>query len=175
VAVLDETGLMLQPLVRRTWGPEGQTPVMYSWDRHDRLSAQGALTVSPQRRRLGLYFSAQEGNLRAPDVATFLRQLYRQLRRPLIVVLDRWAPHRTAARQLWADGGERFWFEWLPAYAPELNPVDKLWSHTKYGDLANYIPEDLFALEGAFVDSLFSTCRRPELLRSFFHAAKLRI
>jgi len=166
---------MLQPLVRRTWAPQGQTPVMYSWDRHDRLSALGALTVSPKRRRFGLYFSAQEGNLRASDVATFLRQVHRQIRRPLIVVLDRWNAHRAAARKLWAGGSNRFWFEWLPAYAPELNPVDKMWSHTKYGDLANYIPEDLWALEGKFVDSLWETHDQPDLLRSFFHAAKLPI
>ena len=31
--------------------------------------------------------------------------------------------------------------EWLPAYAPDLNPVEPAWSHTKYGDLANYVPE----------------------------------
>lgn len=166
---------MLQPLVRRTWGPQGHTPVMYSWDRHDRLSALGALTVSPRRRRLGLYFSAQEGNLRASDVETFLRQVYRQVRAGVIVILDRWAPHRAAARKLWSDGSNRFWFEWLPAYAPDLNPVDKMWGHTKYGDLANYIPEDLLALEGAFLESLWSTRRQPTLLRSFFHAAKLRI
>ena len=35
---LDETGLMLAPLVRRTWPPRGWRPVMYCWDRHDRLS-----------------------------------------------------------------------------------------------------------------------------------------
>lgn len=173
--MLDETGLMLQPVVRRTWGPEGQTPLLYSWDRHDRLSALGALTVSPRRRRFGLYFSAQEGNFRAPDVVSFLRAVYRQVGRPLIVVLDRWSVHRTAARQLWADGRDRFWFEWLPAYAPDLNPVDKMWSHTKYGDLANYVPDDLWTLKGAFLASLRDTHRQPRLLRSFFHAAKLPI
>jgi len=173
--VLDETGLMLQPVVRRTWGPEGQTPLLYSWDRHDRLSALGALTVSPRRRRFGLYVSAQEANLRAADVARFLRELYRHVGKRLIVVLDRWAVHRAAARQLWADGSNRFWFEWLPAYAPDLNPVDKLWSHTKYGDLPNYIPEDLWTLEGAFLESLRDTQSQPGLLRSFFHAAKLPI
>ncbi len=148
---------------------------MYSWDRHDRLSALGALTVSPERRRFGLYFSAQKGNLRTPEVATFLRQLHRQIRRPLIVVWDRWNVHRAAARELWSAGSNRFWFEWLPAYAPELNPVDKMWSHTKCGDLANSIPEDLWALEGAFVDSLWDTRSQPELLRSFFHAARLKL
>jgi transposase len=173
--VLDETGLMLQPLVRRTWAPAGRPPVMYSWDRHARLSALGALSVSPKRRRLGLYFSAQQGNLRTPDVARFLRQVCRQVRRPLIVVWDRWNVHPTAAQRLWGHGGNRFWFEWLPAYAPELNPVDKMWSHTKFGDLANYIPDDLWALEGALVDSLCDTPSQPDLLPSFFHAAKLPI
>jgi len=61
----DETGLMLQPLVRRTWAPRGQTPVMYGWDRHDRLSAMASLTVAPQRRRIGLYFQMHERNVTA--------------------------------------------------------------------------------------------------------------
>jgi transposase len=33
-------------------------------------------------------------------------------------------------------------FEWLPAYAPELNPVEARWSNTKYSDLANFVPDD---------------------------------
>ena len=33
-------------------------------------------------------------------------------------------------------------FEWLPAYASELNPVEARWSHTKYGQLANFVPDD---------------------------------
>jgi len=45
---------MLQPTVRRTWAPRGQTPILKSYDRHDRLTAVSAVTVSPQRRRLGL-------------------------------------------------------------------------------------------------------------------------
>jgi transposase len=43
VVFLDETGLMLQPLVRRTWVPKARTPMMYSWDRHDRLSVIASL------------------------------------------------------------------------------------------------------------------------------------
>ena len=29
IVFIDETGVMLQPVVRRTWGPQGQTPVLY--------------------------------------------------------------------------------------------------------------------------------------------------
>jgi len=170
---LDETGLMLQPLVRRTWAPRGWTPVMYSWDRHDRLSVMAALSLSAQARRIGLYFVVQDRNIQAEQVEAFLRQVQRALGRKLIVVMDRWVVHRKAAKSLFGD--ERFWIEWLPPYAPDLNPVEHVWKHTKYDDLANYVPDSLLDLEIEFDISIEGTRQRPELLRSFFHAADLGI
>jgi DDE superfamily endonuclease len=32
----------------------------------------------------------------------------------------------------------RLWLEFLPAYAPELNPVEYLWSHWKQHELPNF-------------------------------------
>ena len=170
---LDETGLMLQPLVRRSWAPRGRTPVMYCWDRHDRLSVIGALTLAPRRRRIGLYFLPQERNVTAEDAEAFVRAVQRSLRRSIVIVWDRWSVHRKAAKAF--AGDDRFWIEWLPPYAPDLNPVEHVWNHTKYGDLANYIPEDLLDLELELDWSMHQTQRRPELLRSFFHAAKLEL
>ena len=43
---------------------------------------------------------------------------------------------------------------WLPAYAPELNPVEQVWNHTKYKELANYLPDNLDALHDAVGFSL---------------------
>lgn len=171
--ILDETGLMLQPLVRRTWAPSGRTPVMYSWDRHDRLSVIAGLSLAARRRRIGLYFAVHEQNVTAEEVEDFLRQVQRHLRRRLIVIMDRWSVHRKAAKALAGDG--RFRVEWLPPYAPDLNPVEAVWDHTKYGDLANYIPDDLADLRGELDGSLGQTRRRPELLRSFFHSAELEL
>ena len=162
---------MLQPLVRRTWAPAGQTPVMYSWDRHDRLSVIAGLSLSARRRRIGLYFAVHEKNVKAQEAEAFLRQLQRSLGKKLIVVMDRWAVHRKVARML--AGDERFRIEWLPPYAPDLNPVEHVWNHTKYGDLANYVPDDLLDLELELECSIDQTRKRPELLRSFFHAAEL--
>ena len=164
---------MLQPLVRRTWAPQGQTPVMYSWDRHDRLSVIAGLTLSARSGRIGLYFAIHEKNVTAEEVEKFLRQVQRSLGRKLIVVMDRWAVHRKAAKALFGD--KRFWVEYLPPYAPDLNPVEHVWNHTKYGDLANYVPEDLLALELEVDWSIDQARQRPELLRSFFHAAKLKL
>jgi transposase len=170
---LDETGLMLQPLVRRTWAPEGQTPVMYSWDRHDRLSIVAGLSLASRRRRIGLYFVVHEHNVTAEEVEAFLREVQRHLRRRLIVVLDRWSVHRKAAKAL--AGDERFRVEWLPPYAPDLNPVEFVWDHSKYGDLANYVPDDLADLRKEMTESITQTRRRPKLLRSFFHGAELEL
>ena len=100
---------MLQPLVRRTWAPQGQTPVMYSWDRHDRLSVIAGLTLSARSGRIGLYFGIHKTNVTAEEVEMFLRQVQRSLGRKLIVVMDRWAVHRKAAKALFGD--KRFWIE----------------------------------------------------------------
>ena len=162
---------MLQPLCRRTWAPRGETPIQRAWDRHDRLSAIGAITVSPQRRRLGLFFRVHGHNIRAPDIVSFLRQLHRQVGRPIIVVWDRSSVHRSAAKQL----AHCKWLkvEWLPAYAPKLNPVEAVWTHTKYSDLANYVPNDVDELYDEVGNSLNDLHFTETLLRSCFHWAKL--
>jgi len=164
---------MLQPLVRRTWAPSGRTPVMCSWHRHDRLSVIAALSLAARRRRIGLYFAVHVKNVTAEEAEAFLRQVQRHLRRRLIVVMDRWSVHRKAAKAL--EGDERFAVQWLPPYAPDLNPVEYVWDHTKYGDLANYIPDDLADLRLELDASIAWTRRRPKLLRSFFHGAELEL
>jgi len=68
---------MLTPTVRRTLAPRGQTPLHYCWDRRDRISAISAITVSPKRKRLNLYFNLlpDNENVHAEDVVGFLRCL----------------------------------------------------------------------------------------------------
>jgi len=167
---------MLQPLVRRTWAPRGQTPIQYQWERHDRLSAISALSLAPRRRRLGLYWGLQEENIRGPDVVSFLRLLRRCLRRDMVLILDRWGVHRSArVRKYLESHGEKIRVEWLPGYAPELNPTEQVWNHAKYSDLANLAPPDLEEL-GRLVQSSFKRQRgQSRLLRSFFETARLRL
>lgn len=164
---------MLQPVVRRTWAPRGQTPVHHSWDRHDRLSAITALTVSPKRRRLGLYFDIHDHNIRTDEVEAFVRWVRRCFPKGIILVMDRLAAHRSAAKRLVARFGRRVAVEYLPAYAPELNPVEQVWGHTKYVDLANFIPDDVSHLEWEVTNSIEQTASDQRLLRAFFQHAKL--
>jgi len=164
---------MLQPTVRRTWAPKGQTPIHKSWDRRDRLSAISAVTVSPARRRLGLYFDILDHNVRTDDFEAFVAFVLRRLGRSVILVLDRYAVHRAAAKRLRERFGRRVSIEWLPAYAPELNPDEQVWNRAKYTDLANFIPQNVQELGRAMAASFRRTRGQQALLRSFFRHAEL--
>jgi hypothetical protein len=55
---IDETGLFLNPTVRRSWTPVGRTPVIGGDGGHrTKVSVIGAVTVSPRAHRLGFYFA----------------------------------------------------------------------------------------------------------------------
>jgi len=172
---LDESGFMLQPVNRRTWAPRGRTPVQYAWDRHDRISAIAALEYRPRSGRVGLHCALQPRNVNAEDLVAYLRQLRRDLRRPLILVCDRWSVHRSAITQLQAGGASWLEVEWLPPYAPDLNPAEGVWNHAKYVDLNNYVPDDRDDLGDRVAESLTIQHYRSPLLHSFLARAGLKL
>ncbi len=165
---------MLQPVVRRTWAPRGETPVHRSWDRHDRLSVISAITVSPQKRRLGLLFEIHDDNIHAEQAERFIRRLRRRLGgKRILLVWDRLNVHRSAARRLCRNEG--YVIEWLPAYAPDLNPVENVWGHVKYAELANFVPDDVTHLEAEVATSLHFMRAHQALLRGYFEHAGLSL
>ena len=166
---------MLQPVVRRTWAPQGETPILNCWDRHDRLSVISALTVSPKRRRLGLYFDIFDHNIVTDDFVHFVVRLRRRLRRSITLVMDRWQVHKSGVSRLQRRFDQRVAVEWLPAYGPELNPTEQVWSHTKYADLSNFVPDDVLHLGQTVAKSIRTTQSNQSLLQSFFRHAKLRL
>jgi transposase len=83
--------------------------------------------------------------------------------------------HRSGVRRLKRRFGRRIDVEWLPAYSPDLNPDEQVWNHSKYSQLANFIPDDVDHLAKAVKISLRIQSRQQDLLRSFFQTAKLPI
>lgn len=160
---------------RRTWAPRGKTPVQRAWDRYDRLSVIGAITLSPTRQCIGTPFQIHNDNIRTGEVVDFIRHLRKQLQRPMIICLDRWQVHRSAAKRIAASRLKSIEFEWLPAYAPELNPVEPRWSHTKHGELANFVPNDTSHLKRNVRSSLRKQHTDHQLKLSFFKSAKLKL
>ena len=120
----------------------------------------GALAYRWDARRCRLFFQTKPDNYNTQALIRFLQQLRRHLRgRKVILVWDRLNAHksREMARHL---ACQRCWLrvEWLPAYAPDLNPVEALWGNVKGQELANLEVEDTLDV----VDGLHAGLRRVQ-------------
>jgi transposase len=124
---------------------------------------------------MGLYFRIHSHNIHFGDAIELITLVHRHLQRKFILVLDRYNVHRKAVRLLSEKYPQWFDTEWLPAYAPELNPVEQVWNHSKYSDLANFIPDDVHHLHRQLYSSIRDQRGKSALLRSFFKHAKLAL
>jgi len=164
---------MLQPLVRRTWAEKGKTPILNHWHRYDRYTVLTALVLSPQRRRVRMFFQVLDHNAKAEDFAWFLEYLYKEVKRKLWVVWDNLRAHAKAERLLDEAGCRWLRCERLPAYAPELNPVEHVWTTAKWGRMANAPPDDTEQLWDNIHSTLETQAGESQLLKAHFRWAKL--
>jgi len=166
----------MSPLVRRTLAPRGHTPILKTKGAHrEKVSATAALTLSPKRRRLGLYWQTYPRNfVNATRAAEFLRAMLRHLRGRVIVVWDGGPMHKGEPIRHVLEDFPRLTLEKLPPYAPELNPVEYLWTHLKYGQLPNYVPDNVFQLNDTLREHLAHTRRSSQRLRSFLDHSPLQ-
>lgn len=173
---LDESGYMLTPSVRRTWGPRGKTPILDAFDRRDRISAISSISVSPRNRRLNLHFDLLPDNttVRAPDIVRYLKHLKTQVRAPLTILWDRSTIHDKSklVRAFLAEHPE-IKTEKLPAYAPEMNPDELVWAWTKYGRLGNLAAANTDWLRDYLITEFTFAREHPELLASFIEGTNL--
>jgi len=168
----------MHPLVRRTWALQGHTPHLRHRTRHHRrISSIGALSISPRRRRLAWYLKFYDDrSIRQREVICFLADLFKHLRGPVILVWDRLNAHRGTLVRQWLARRPRIRVEYLPPYAPELNPNEYGWSNLKGGPtLANACPDNVHQLRAMVLRAARASRRRPSLLRSFVHATGLPI
>ncbi len=175
IVLIDETGLFLNPLVRRTWASKGKTPVLESWGGHrHKVSVIGAITLSPITRRLGFYFATDpRGYFTTEKVVDFLRDLLKHLRGRVVVVWDGGSNHKGPAMREFLRENRRLRLERLPAYSPHLNPVEAVWSWLKYGRLANFVPADVIDLDDRILDLLIGLRLNPQLLRRLWDGSEL--
>lgn len=173
----DESGLSTQPVVRRTWAPRGETPVLIHPFRYwQRLSVAAALAFRWDGRRSRLFFQMRSSPYTAASLIGFLRQLQRHFRgRPVILLWDGLPAHRSRRMRAYL-AQQRGWLtvERLPAYAPELNPAEPLFGNVKGGELANHCG-DLPILAAAFRNGMARVRRRRDLALAFLRHAGLSL
>lgn len=170
----------MKPYRHRTWAPIGQTPLQLVSTKHTRrVSAIGALALSPSQKHASFYFQLTTDSFVAEKVIDFLKQLHRHLHHPsphkIIVLWDRLNAHRTTAASYAETHADWFQFEWFPGYAPELNPVESCWGYAKCHELSNLCAATADELVLAVLHCLAANCNREDLLFSFIKHAGLKI
>jgi transposase len=170
LVLIDEAGLLLLPLLRRSQAPRGQPLLLKHRARHrDKVSLIAALTLSPVRQQVSMHFRTYPmGYVNKEEAAAFLSQLLRHLRGEVIVVWDGGSMHKGEPLRELLKRHPRLSIERLPPYAPDLNPVEFLWEHLKYNELVNFAAEDAKELDGVAHEVLGDIRQERQRLKSFW-------
>jgi DDE superfamily endonuclease len=173
IVFFDESGISLIPPVRRTWSPRGRTPVLrhrMAWKRASmaaalgyRVDATGAVTSAR------LCFHLQQDSYDTDSLVGVLEQLKGFYAGQRVVLLwDGLSSHWSHKMRAHLDA-QRGWLtaERLPAYAPELNPVEYLWANLKGAELANYAGDTVAEVADQAQQGIRRVCASDGLVVGF--------
>jgi transposase len=170
----------LRPPKGRTWGRRGHTPVVkVTGSSNKRVSLAALIAVKPGSRAR-LIYRVHHGRSRAgrrkgfteTGYARLLDAAHQQLGGPLVLVWDNLNSHVSQAMIELIAARDWLTVCQLPPYAPELNPVEPLWSHLKRS-LANLAKRNLSQLIALVKTRLKRMQYRAGLLEGFLASTGL--
>lgn len=119
------------------------------------------------------YFQLHPGSIRSPQVVEFLGHLKRHIKRKLLVIWDGSQTHRSRlVKDFVTSQNGAIGLQYLPAYAPELNPVEYIWGYWKHHELPNFCPKTFGELSYNAIRALKRMRRRPTLITAFWKQAQ---
>nr|WP_234342086.1 transposase [Streptomyces leeuwenhoekii] len=147
----DEVGFSLTPPTCRTWARRGHTPVVRVRGRSQRRFSIAALACyrTSERSRL-IYRPRRHADHKRGGRRSFTRTDYRnlltaahqQLKAPLVLVWDNLNVHLDHRMRDFIDTHDWITSHQLPSYAPDLNPVEGIWSVIRRSTQANTVFTD---------------------------------
>jgi transposase len=165
----DESAVSLIPPVRRTWSQRGHTPVLRHRMAWKKASMAAALGYQPDGTKARLCFHLQQDAYDTDSLIKVLEQLAGFYRGQRVVLLwDGLSSHWSHKMREHLDT-QHDWLtvERLPAYAPELNPVEGLWANLKGGELANFAGDSVAAVADQAQYGIRRVCASDTLVVGF--------
>jgi hypothetical protein len=165
----DESAVSLIPPVRRTWSPRGRTPILrhrFGWKKASMAAALGYQADGTAAR---LCFHLQQPSYTTDALIGVLEQLAGfYAGHKVVLIWDGLSAHWSTRMRAFLDS-QRDWLtaERLPAYAPELNPVQGLWANLKDLELANRPTTTLAEVADATEQGIQRVCKHDDLVVGF--------
>jgi transposase len=114
-------------------------------------------------------FMTYPGALNAAVFLTFLARLIAEASRKVLLIVDRLRAHKTPEVDAWVEAHrDRIEVFYLPAYSPELNPVEYLNNDLKGTVNEAGLPPDRPTLQGRLLEFMRRLVRVPEHVISYF-------
>ena len=124
---MDEAGFESDPVLGRTYGLKGQTPVVVTSGQRQSLNV-----ISAVNARGEFWAASYTGKLDAEAFVAFLGNFMKGRNGKIFLVMDRHPVHKAnRVIDYLVELGGRMEIHPLPAYAPDLNPDEFVWSHMK--------------------------------------------
>ncbi|WP_455908358.1 IS630 family transposase [Streptomyces goshikiensis] len=149
----DEAGFSMTPPRARTWGRRGHTPVIRVRGRSRRRTSVAALCCYKpgersrliHRPRTHLLLKGARKSFSWKDYRDLLVRAHIQLGGPIVAVWDNLNTHLTAGLKQYEAEHDWLTTVRLPPYAPDLNPVEAVWSLVRraMANTAFDTPDDL--------------------------------
>jgi transposase len=134
-----------------------------------------AALVAPLEGPARLYARHFLGSIHGEEVITALRYFRRRIGRPLVIVWDRLHAHRAKPVQAFiARHAADYQTEWLPPYAPDLNP-EELCNGAVKRALLNAQPGSVAELRRDARRGFIRLGHRTTELHRFFHHVGLSV
>ncbi|MGW4425544.1 transposase [Streptosporangium sp. NPDC004631] len=134
----------MTPPIMRTWAPRGQTPIITVRGRSRRRSSIAAPACHKPGQRSRLIYRPrldtrpdERKSFAWSDYRDLLIAAHRQLGGPIVLVWDNLNTHLTAGMRAFIAVQDRLTVVRPPIYAPDLNPVEGIWSPLRRAFPAN--------------------------------------
>jgi transposase len=166
----DEVGVQADHHPACGYAPEGERSTMEVPKPHIRVNQISAISNEGTLR-----FMTYEGMLNASVFLTFLAKLVDDSTRKILLIADRLPAHKTPEVATWIEANkDRIEIFYLPAYSPELNPVEYLNNDMKGEVNKSGLPDHKSTLRShimSFVNKLVSI---PSHVVSYFLHPKVQ-
>ena len=163
---LDEAGFSSEPNLGRTYGKKGETPVVKTTGRRQKVNAISALNAKG-----AFWSSVYTGKFNAQRFIGFLKDFLKGRRGKVYLVVDGHPSHKanTVKEYVQATRG-RLELHFLAPYAPDLNPDEFVWQHAKTNGIAKKPLRKDEPLRARVETDLAHIASNKLLVRSFFRA-----
>jgi transposase len=160
----DEVGFQTEGTLAYTWGPKGEKIEIKNYGRHGRVNMIGVFELGTGT----FYGILTQFRVNSCRFRRFLCHLKREMRTDKIMLIcDNARFHHAKWLTEWVSNQkERLRLEFLPAYSPDFNPIERLWRWIKSEYIHNRCWESQAQLKTYLVEVLEKLARNPDELLS---------